>query len=314
VTSARLSLVGDPHAKPDNLDKINTLFDYIEGLGNPTIWLGDLLDTKEMVRGKCLNTYIRRFNESKLKHYVLVGNHDWFNLECKDHSLVPLMGLQNVVVIDSPRSFIFGEYKCRLYPYIHDQNILRADIKKTDAQVIFGHFDIKNFDYGNGLVSTDGLEVSDFKGKNVVSGHYHKYQKVNKITYLGTPFSHSFGEANQQKFIGIYHLDEKTPILDLIETPFPRHISLEVNAAERSEVDSSGKDIYRVVLSGSQEEINRFRKSDGVKYIERPITSEKEVVVSEADAPEIQFRKWATDIKGYSDEVVSLGLEVLADV
>ena len=64
----KFTIVGDPHAKPGNLNKINHLFDMVETLGNTVIWLGDFLDTKEIIRGKCLNLIHRRLSESKLTH------------------------------------------------------------------------------------------------------------------------------------------------------------------------------------------------------------------------------------------------------
>lgn len=69
----RLTVVGDPHAKPNNLDKITQLFDHIEELGNTCIILGDLLDTKELVRGRCLNHYFHRFEKSSLNFIVLTS-------------------------------------------------------------------------------------------------------------------------------------------------------------------------------------------------------------------------------------------------
>lgn len=303
-----LTIVGDPHAKPDNLDKINTLFDMIEDLGNECVILGDLLDTKEVVRGKCLNTYIRRFKQSKLKFWVLVGNHDWFNLECKEHALEVLKELSNVTVVD----------KCLRYQnldfiaYYKDQNVLKEYMKIGSGKTLFCHADIKSFDYGNGLISEEGLDAKDFSGyKRVISGHYHKYQKQGNITYLGTPFSHSFGETNQDKYIGVY--DTKTDELELLPTPFPKHMTYELDASQKKFVEERG-DIVRVILKGTQEQIDKYQKQEGVKYIERPDALVKSSVINEAETPQVQFSKWGKTIKGYSDELVEKGLEILRNV
>lgn len=306
-----LTLVGDPHAKPDNLDKINTLFDMVEDLGNATVWLGDLLDTKELVRGKCLNTYLRRFKESKLNHTVLVGNHDLFRLDDTEHSLEALKALPNVTIVDKP--YRHGSMLC--LPYTHDPEQLKAWIKDhgDDFVTLFCHADIRNFDYGNGRISEEGMSVEDFEGlKRVISGHYHCFSERGNITYLGTPFSHSFGESNQDKFLGIY--ETSTDTLELIPTPFPRHITLNLSADEYGGADTNDVDIYRIILTGTQEQINKFNKRDGVKYIEMPSNVVEDAAVSELDSPEQQFAKWATEIKGYSKEILDLGMEMLADV
>ena len=59
--------------------------------------------------------------------------------------------------------------------------------------------------------------------KLFIVGHYHKFQKNENILYLGTPYSHSFGEANQKKYILIVDQD-----LDFIETSqfLPQHYKI----------------------------------------------------------------------------------------
>lgn len=302
------TIIGDPHAKPGNLDKINLLFDMVEELGNPVIWLGDMLDTKEVVRGKCLNTYIRRFRESKLQHYVLVGNHDWFNLECLEHSLEPLKSLKNVVVVEEAMKLD----SMLLLPYTHDYETFKRWLAWAGESTVLCHADIQDFDYGNGLISTEGLHPSDLEGFRIISGHYHKYQEQGNITYLGTPFSHSFGESNQEKYIGIFRPGQK---LELLKTPFPRHVTHTIDCSKHSmQKPLDEMNIVRVVLQGTQEEIDRFHRVEGVKYIEQPTAVVKMATIDETASPEAQFSKWAKDIKGYSNDILELGLEVLSDV
>lgn len=305
----KYSLVGDPHAKPSNLEKINRLFDMVEDLGNPVIILGDLLDTKEVVRGKCLNTYLRRLKGSQLHFTILVGNHDWHNLECEEHSLEALKSLPNVTVVDTP----VHTPKVSFLPYIHDVEKLRSELNDCSGKVVFCHADIFGFDYGNGLISDGGLQATELsRTKRVISGHYHKYQVLGNITYLGTPFSHSFGESNQDKFIGVY--DTGTDKLELLPTPFPRHTTQEIDCAKQLDHTFNDIDHQRVILRGTQEEIDRVMRQDHVKYIEQPTSLVRAATIDESASPEVQFAKWARDIKGYSDEILNLGLEVLADV
>lgn len=304
------TVIGDPHAKPDNLDKINQLFDIIEDLGNDCIVLGDLLDTKELVRGKCLNTYVTRLSASKLNFIILVGNHDWFNLECKEHSLEPLKALPNVRIIDKPTKIKgLGWF----LPYMKLdalKDFLNAFKKDT---TLFCHIDLIGFDYGNGHLSQEGLDQKELLGKYpVISGHYHKYQLSNNITYLGTPFSHSFGESNQIKYIALF--EPSTQALQLLETPFQQHITTFLNTDENPSFFIRDNNFHRVVLKGNVESIKNYPRIPGVKYIEQPDTLKKAAVVNETQSPEIQFSKWSKEIRNYTDEVVLKGLGILKDV
>lgn len=312
----KFTVIGDPHAKPDNLDKINELFDIIEELGNPCIFLGDLLDTKELIRGKCLNTYIERLAKSKLDFTILVGNHDWFNLECTEHSLEPLSLLPNVTMIDRPTELEGITY----LPYIHEKHILIRYLKQAKGPV-FCHVDAVGFDYGNGHISENGIDPTTFKKPPVIiSGHYHKYQKSGNFVYLGTPFSHSFGESDQEKFIGLF--DTKTNKLDLLPSPFPQHrthqiLELSDTLPEFLNVLAKDCNYNRVILHLGPEGLSGLNLQDWptIKFIIKPFKAKaKQSIIKETDSPEVQFSKWAKDIRKLPKATIDLGLEILKDV
>jgi hypothetical protein len=322
----RFSIIGDPHITPKSLDKGIRLFQTVEELGLPTIWLGDMLDTKEVIRGKCLNLLYENFSKSKLQHIILVGNHDWFNLECQDHSLKSLTSLPNVRVIDKIEfhpnlPFVF-------FPYIHDKTKLKEQLSKIqDPKLIaFGHFEVSGFDFGNGHLCEDGVIVhDDFKGfKRVISGHFHKLQQTGNFTYLGTPFSHSFGEANQDKVIGIYDLPNDQ--LTLQPTDFPRHISLKVDLSKKGS-DKKIKDflagneenLIRLQLFGNPEDVAKLDKSKysefNIKWEDKsdnPTTSKGNL--DESLDNKTQFQEWAKNIKNLDKDTISLGLNILEAV
>jgi len=303
------TIVGDPHAKPDNLDKIHTLFNMLEDLGNPVIILGDLLDTKEIIRGRCLNTYYERFQNSKLHFSVIVGNHDYFNLTCKEHALEIFKILPNVKVIDIPITI----ENITLFPFYSDLDALKKLLKKTTTPFVMGHFDTIGFDYGTGRIAEKGLTLKDFsKFKQVISGHYHKSAQVKNLCYLGSPFSHSFGESNQDKFIGVFNTENGE--LKLLSTPFPRHTTTEVDCDSEISVELVPDDYNRVILNGSEDSINKFPRFEGVKYISMPTTLAKAAVIDETQTPEVMFVNWAEKIKQLDTDVISLGLEVLENV
>lgn len=312
----KLTIVGDPHVKNKNLDQANQLFDLIESQGNPTIILGDLLDTKEVIRGKCLNLIYNRLKQSKLQFTILVGNHDYFNLECQDHALKVFEGLSNVEVVDN----VVNKYGMYFIPYRHGRDSTLELLNRIpDHARVFGHMDVVSFDYGNGYISDAGLSTEDLsRFQRVISGHYHKYQEKGNLTYLGTPFSHSFGESNQDKFLGIY--DSDLDKLELLETPFAKHITKEINCDMESGLETyQEKDHVRLILNGTSENILKWKAqstiSDGIKVIERP-TDEfmNGIQIDETADNLVKFQEWSTDIKGLDPETTQLGLQILEAV
>lgn len=320
------SVVGDPHIAPKSLDKGRHLFLTVEERGLPTIWLGDFLDTKEIIRGKCLNLLYEYFSKSKLQHIIIVGNHDWFNLDCLDHSLQPLKELKNVTVIDTVR--VHPNLPFVFFPYIHDKAKLKEALQEHSGKglIAFGHFEVSGFDFGNGHLCEDGIiTYDDFKGyKRVVSGHFHKLQELGNFMYLGTPFSHSFGEANQDKVIGTYKLS--TNDMQLSRTDFPQHISAKIDFSKpgwlkkmQGFLAGNEHNLIRLQLFGPPEEVAKLDKTQYANYnIKWEDKSESEslskVNLDETLDNKTQFQQWAKDIKGLDSETLNLGMSILEAV
>jgi hypothetical protein len=262
-----------------------------------------------LIRGKCLNTIYRRVSKSNLKYTFLIGNHCWFNLECKEHSLEPLKALPNVVIVDEP--LVLDGIAC--IPYTHDLEKLDAIISNLPRIPFFAHIDAPGFDYGNGAISERGISLDKLRSfPIVISGHYHKYQKRGNLVYLGTPISHSFGESNQDKYIGIF--DSNNHKLELLEQNFPKHITLTIDCDDPTDLPEIGNDYYRVLLTGSEQAILKYPRRQGIRYVETPTSIAKNSsAVNEFQSPEIQFAEWVKHRK-LSKDIEELGLQVLRDV
>lgn len=323
------TVIGDPHVTHASLDKVNTLFDIIEDIGNDVIVLGDLFDTKEIVRGKCLNLVRRRVKKSRLKFYFLVGNHDWFNLDCLEHSLEVLGELPNVIIVDKPYSFNMDSRTALLLPYYDDMVALKTvlkDAKEGGTDYVFMHQGLVGFDYGNGhLADGNGhgeMKIDALQGfGRVISGHFHKFAEEENFMFLGTPFSHSHGETDQKKYIAIFDPDAND--VQLLETPFPRHRTIQLVCTEKTsnailKKQLNEKDIFRVKLIGTEMNIKLIDQSKfpGVKFIEEATDSEQvdSASLDETDSNEQKFMNWAHDIKNLDDETIKMGLELLKEV
>jgi DNA repair exonuclease SbcCD nuclease subunit len=315
-------VIGDPHVTHKSMDRIAVLFDMIEDFGMPVIILGDLFDTKEIIRGKCFNYVYKRLKASRQQFTILVGNHDWFNLDCQEHSLEALKELDNVTIVDEPKMSMGMLF----VPYYDDLNKFYEAVNNPifdSAKTLFMHQGVIGFDYGNGFIA-DGNghgEITSDKirpFKKIISGHFHKFAESDNLMFLGTPFSHTFGETDQVKYIGVFDPDYQT--IELMETPFPRHRTLEIDLSEENPKKLlksllNEKDIFRCKLIGTEMQIKAFDQSgfQGVRFNEESTDSEQaeDVALKETDSNEQKFMTWAKDIKDLDEDTIKLGLDIL---
>lgn len=306
-------VVGDPHARPDNLHKINKLFHLVESKELPVIWLGDMLDTKDIVRAQCLNAYINYFKNSKLNHIVLIGNHDQLSANTQDHALEALKLLPNVKVVDKP--YILDNLL--FVPYYRSPEDFKLAISQARAikslNYLFMHQDIVSMDYGNGYISTEGNTLEDLKGfKLVISGHYHSYQDKDNLIYLGTPFSHNFGDTQQDKYLGVF--DSESGKFQTIPTDFPKHITVTLDLSNPHHFEINEQDHGRVILKGTREQLDKFdmKMLSKFKIVQECQSNVVKSGLKETDSPEEIYSKWYKEVnKGEDAELFNLGLEVL---
>ncbi len=317
----KYTICGDIHCTPKNVHLVEQLFQQLESLGNDCILLGDILDTKSIVQGQCLNLYYKLLKQSKLNFIILVGNHDFFNLDCKDHSLQLLKELPNVTIVDKIMEIDGAVF----FPYTHNREELKKELNSLPSgTTIFGHFDVSGCDYGNGRMCEDGLTLEDFnKFSIVISGHFHKYQNIGNFVYLGTPFSHSFGESNQTKYISI--LDGTS--MEFIQTEFPRHITVTIGSnynptdpLEQTFDHIRTNDHLRVIYKGTKEEIG-FLKSyfttwpPGTKIKEEIQDSGiNDIQIDEGVDNVSKFLQWGRGIKKLDEDTLALGKSILEAV
>lgn len=315
--------IGDIHAKKDNLDKQEALFQLIEKRPEGHIFLtGDLLDNKAIVRSECMNFLYDKFRTSSKTFHIVVGNHDQHNLNTLEHSLEPFKALSNVKVYDKPTEFMIGGLLFVAVPYMHEEAPFKEALKKIDKKefkTLVCHQGLTGFDYGNGYIAKDETNPKSIKGfKKVIIGHFHKYSEFPNGCYIGTPFSQSFGESNQTKYIG--SMDEEGEF-SLIETDFPRHRTYEIDCdSEDVQTELRDEDYNRLILSGTKESIDDFIKSQdfpkNVKILKKPAIEKfnSNVEISENLSNVKKFEMWASEVGEFDEDLIKLGIEVLRSV
>ena len=154
---------------------------------------------------------------------LLVGNHDAYYKDRSDvNSLTILNGQDNVTVLSSlATTQLFGK-TITFCPW----GTTPDQIPTSD--LIFGHFEIKNFKQNSSRICDTGINAADLLSKAglIISGHFHlrdeRVYKDGNILYLGNPFQMDFGDCDGTK--GYYILDFETLKYEFTENDMsPKH-------------------------------------------------------------------------------------------
>jgi len=199
----KMILTGDLHSQEGIylnicLEYLDYLDDYAKQHEIKTIViLGDLLNKADKVKSDVFIPIFNRFERFKDDGYeiiVILGNHDVFSL-LSNRSLLETFR-RFCTVISEPEEIIVDGKIINLVPYTKDQ----AEIPTVNADYMFTHLSISDFDLGNGMIA-NSEKVQAFKidlfsnYEKVFTGHFHKRQEIKNIQYVGSPYQLSFGET-----------------------------------------------------------------------------------------------------------------------
>ncbi len=170
-------------------------------LGVPFIVAGDLHDTKAQMRGECIKAMIETFKLCQTSVFVLVGNHDRINEKSEAHALEFLRPYARVVEYPTELNGL------KLIPYYSSADELRALLEKTpNGSTLIMHQGVQTAFMGHYIQDKTSLPPEAFADLRVISGHYHRRQDikcgrprkgaVGLFSYIGNPYSLTFGEAN----------------------------------------------------------------------------------------------------------------------
>lgn len=211
--------LGDPHAKPANLEEMDRLLQFVEQTAKAYMVdrieiLGDLFHTHAII-----NLFVLEFWQNWLQRlanqcavFVLVGNHDQSgDYNSTAYALSVFHHIKNVVIVGKPVNHGFTGFM----PYIHDkEQFIESANRLADqgATVLVCHNTIEGSKYENGMWAPDGIDLSRISPKfiHVISGHIHSKQEFDRVKYPGTAMWQSVSDANQAKGIHLYDHDQST--------------------------------------------------------------------------------------------------------
>ena len=266
----KAALVTDSHfgARSDSVpfDKFfrrfyeETFFPEIDKRGIKTIiHLGDCFDRRKYINfntlSSCRNYFFDEVKKRNIELHMIVGNHDTFFKNTNDvNSPRLLLKDYEFNVIDSPSELEFDDgSKIFMMPWICTDNYNQSmeAIKTTDAQVLFGHFEIAGFQMYKGHENDEGFDPKIFeKFDTVCSGHFHHRSSNGNINYLGNPYELTWADFEDPRGFHIFDTSERS--LDFIQNPFTIFSKIYYDDTKEigySEQDFADKHIKLIVVN-----------------------------------------------------------------
>ena len=229
----KIAILGDTHFGVKNDSPIfleaylkffeDQFFPYIKKHGiKSVVHLGDVLDRRKYINFNTLSNVRRRFSKWFVQNGVdvhcVIGNHDCYWKNTNDINSVVEIFQDYFKVYEHPKDVMIGGMICGFVPWIskaNEKEVLEY-IASSNADVLFGHFEITGYEVVRGVKHEGGLMPTTLsKFKKVYSGHFHCRQEIGNIHYLGTPYEMFFSDVNEIK--GFHILDTDTGELEFVE-------------------------------------------------------------------------------------------------
>ena len=205
----------------------DTFFPTLDANGIRTVLiLGDTFDRRKYVNFNTLKRAKEMFfdplAERGIEVHMLAGKHDTYYKNTNEVNSVDLLlreyGLINV--IDEPSTIHVGSTPICMMPWICPENYEDSMqmLKKTEASICMGHFEIAGFAMHRGMPSEEGLNRELFNRFDCTfSGHYHHRSHSGSIYYLGNPYELTWQDYSDTR--GFHIFDVQSRDLDFIPNP-----------------------------------------------------------------------------------------------
>lgn len=234
----RLAIITDQHfgARNDSkyfLDNIeefytNTFFPRIKEEGIKTLLI--LGDTWENRKSLNINTLYRAqkmffdpLEELGVQVFMIYGNHDVFFKNTNEVNSVDFLAkmYRNIRVIKSHEVIDFDGLPIAFLSWVNNSNLIESleFIKTAPAQILCGHFEIKNFEMIKGQMCDHGFDKSIFERYEAVySGHFHTMSDDGRIKYISNTNQSNWSDYGLKKGFRLY--DTRTRELTFVENPY----------------------------------------------------------------------------------------------
>lgn len=281
-------VVGDIHAKTDDLAECEKLFEfftdlaYKNGIQN-VILLGDLHDSHSLISSQVLNFYHNQFTKrigadvtKGLRFICLVGNHDIVLRDRSKHALIAYKHIQNVTIVDRFMTL----YGIDFMPYT-DNSEFYQNMSLAQSDTLVCHHTFDGAQYENGFYAKDGIDLTKVPHQKVFSGHIHTVSQVGKCKYVGAPRWLTKSDANQDRGVWIWDTDENSFEFFSTEDVCCKIVELKIDAKSAdlltySTINNEIKPNRRVILNvaGDYKQIKEIVRLFGNRAEIVPILTE----------------------------------------
>ena len=224
------------------------------------IQLGDWLDNRKSMDIKFFNRIVNEFLEPIKKHgfkfTTFLGNHDIYYNSTLDVNLVKYfqdLYPDNITVHSTREKREFGDSIYMFVPWVTDDGVRLSELRGVD--VLFGHFEIKNFEMVKGHKDEkSSLSTDYFKKapnlKRVVSGHYHVQGNDGFVMYAGTPYQLNWGDYETSR--GFFIFDGAD--YDYVEnTESAKYVKIKYDSEAEKIIEISGLEFDSIWLDNISE-------------------------------------------------------------
>lgn len=190
-------VISDIHFSVANLEiasqALKAAITKAKDLDVPLIIAGDLQDTKAVIRAEVANRLIDLISDTIVNFYVIVGNHDLVNEKGTTNALEYLRPYVNI--INAPNCDAISGVQ--MIPYYSDADALKSYLKTVPTgSTLIMHQGFLGAAMGDYIQDKTSISPELVKDYTVISGHYHRHQTLGTVTYIGSPYTVTFGEAN----------------------------------------------------------------------------------------------------------------------
>lgn len=312
----------------------NTFFPYIDKNGIDTvIHLGDLVDRRKFINISTLRRlkqdFLAPMFQRGLNVHIIAGNHDTYFKNTNEVNAIDEIGISLkhfYLHTRGPAEVEFDGTKILFIPWICDDNRKETEecIKKTDAQICFGHLELAGFQMYRGSVNEHGDDPNIFNRFDIVcSGHFHTKSSSRNIHYLGSHAQFTWSDYGDER--GFHVFDTETREIEFIENPTKVFEKIFYNDDVDLEQDFSVyKDKFIKVIIQNKDKpytfdrfidlLNKSNPAD-VQVVEDHLNlnlTEDNEIVDEAEDTLTIFRKYITNVDSPVDK--SALVRVLTEV
>lgn len=282
--------ISDIHFSVKNLElatrSLQAAIDKSEELDVPLIIAGDLNDTKAIIRAEVANVLLNMY--FKTLTFILVGNHDLINEKSSEHGLTYLSHNYNVCIVD--KAGASDELPGLAFiPYQSTTESFKEKINRIPKETIIichqGFLGAAMGDYIQDKTSISPDIVKDF---TVISGHYHRHQTVGPVTYIGSPYTMSFGEANDGPKGFLILNSDGTYTREILN--LRKHVVIEthVDDSERPVQNLNKDDLLWIKMSGTSAELKKINKYELREQLKIPCSFKLDLIPTDDGRSELK--------------------------